>query len=62
MAAGGSGTGSRKETAVIALLMGLLADVVFQSASAAHRSFETEMARYMDQRGFAVAQAPASRR
>lgn len=40
---------------MIALLMGLLADVVFQSASATHQSFGAEMTRYMEQRGLIAA-------
>lgn len=34
------------------LLMGLLADVVFDSVAASRQSFADEMRRYMDGRGF----------
>jgi hypothetical protein len=34
------------------LLMGLLADVVFDSVSSAQPSFADEMRRYLDDRGF----------
>ena len=37
---------------IAGFLLGLLADVVFESASALRRSFGTDMDRYFDRRGF----------
>lgn len=36
---------------IVTLLMGLVADVVFDSAASMHRSFDTEIDRYFQQRG-----------
>jgi hypothetical protein len=47
---------------VISLLLGLLRDLVFDSAVTMRRSFGSEMGRYLEQRGFESAppeQAPA---
>jgi len=43
--------------ALVYLLIGLLADVVFESAAAKNRTFQAEMSRYIAERGF----APGSR-
>jgi len=40
--------------ALVHLLIGLLADVVFESAAAKNRSFEAEISRYISERGLAV--------
>ncbi len=37
---------------IAGLLLGLLADVVFDSAASMQRSFGTEMQRYFERRGF----------
>jgi hypothetical protein len=37
---------------VVQLLMGLLGDLVFQSAASMRRSYEQEIDRYLQQRGF----------
>jgi hypothetical protein len=41
------------------LLLGLLADVVFNSAASARSAFEHDMERYLSRRGFAAAHKPA---
>jgi len=38
--------------ALVHLLIGLLADVVFESAAAKNRTFQVEMSRYIAERGF----------
>ena len=37
---------------VVQFLMGLLGDLVFQSAASMRRSFDQEINRYLEQRGF----------
>jgi hypothetical protein len=37
---------------VVQLLMGLLGDLVFQSAASMRRSFDQDINRYLQQRGF----------
>jgi hypothetical protein len=34
------------------LLLGLLADLVFESAAASGRSYQADVSRYLEQRGF----------
>jgi hypothetical protein len=38
---------------IAGFLFGLLTDIVFESAASLRRSFETDMGRYFDRRGFA---------
>ncbi len=40
-------------------VMQVLAEIVFKSAASSPRSFDAEMARYLDQRGFGPAVAKA---
>ena len=40
--------------ALVHLLIGLLADVVFESAAVKHRTFQAEMSRYIAERGLAT--------
>jgi len=47
---------------VVSFFMALLADLVFDSAATMRRSFDSEMSRYMEQRGVRAARpnhAPA---
>jgi hypothetical protein len=37
---------------IVQLLLGLLADFVFESAVAAGRSYQADVSRYLEQRGF----------
>jgi hypothetical protein len=39
---------------IVSLLMGLVADLVFDSAASMRRSFNTEIDRYCQDRGFRV--------
>jgi len=41
------------ETMIAGFLLGLLAELVFESAGSLRRSFETEMDRYFERRRFA---------
>ncbi len=47
---------------IVPFLMGLLAELVFESAATVRRSFDSEMSQYLEQHGFRSAppdQAPA---
>jgi hypothetical protein len=43
---------------MVPMLMRLLADAVFESALSMRRSFEQEMTRYLEERGFRAESAP----
>jgi len=45
--------GAEEETMIAGFLLGLLTDIVFASAASLRRSFESDMGRYFDRRGFA---------
>jgi hypothetical protein len=54
---------TKEEMPMIAgLLLGLLADVVFESAASMRRSFGLDMERYLARRGFATAGKSSSAR
>ena len=46
---------------IIPLLMRLVAELVFDSAAAMHRSFDADMSRYLERRGFRIS-PPATTR
>jgi hypothetical protein len=46
-------------TMIIPLLLGLVADLVFDSAAARHRAYESEIDRYFAERGFVSPAAPS---
>ena len=44
---------AEEETMIAGFLLGLLTDIVFESAASLRRAFGTDMGRYFDRRGFA---------
>ena len=44
---------------IVPLLLGLVADLVFDSAAARHRAYESEIDRYLAERGFVSTAAPS---